>query len=197
VDSLAAQAERHLRAGELRELDERALSFYQKAAGLAAEALKVDSNLAKAHFLYFAAQGRVLMTKGKVRNARALECLRKHLDSALQLDPHYPDALAAKGAVLMELPDALGGDKLKGEQLLRRAVQEYPIGPVTRLLLAKALVANGKLPEARRELDLASYYALRQRRYRALREVEKLQDTMDVAGVPARPPVGSTVLSHD
>jgi hypothetical protein len=178
VASLAARAESNLRAGELRPPDEHALDFYRKAAALAAEALKSDANIAKAHFVYFAAQGRLLLEQGKVRNAFALKGLRKHLDLSLQLDPDYPDALAAKGAVLMELPDALGGNKSQGEQLLRRAVREYPVGPVTRLLLAKALLANGKVPEARRELDLASYYALRQRRYRALRDVEQLKLTV-------------------
>jgi predicted Zn-dependent protease len=174
VASLAARAERNLRAGELRPLDERALDFYRKSAALAAEALKADSNLAKAHFLYFAAQGRILLEQGKVRNAFALKRLRKHLDRSLQLDPDYPDALAAKGAVLMELPPALGGDKTEGEQLLRLAVRESPVGPITRLLLAKALLANGKVSEALHQLDLAGGYAVRQRRYRALRDVEEL-----------------------
>jgi hypothetical protein len=186
VASLAARAESNLRAGELRPPDERALDFYRKAAALAAEALKADSSFAKAHFVYFAAQGRLLMEQGKIRNAFALKGLRKHLDLSLQLDPDYPDALAAKGAVLMELPDALGGNKTQGEQLLRRAVREYPVGPVTRLLLAKALLTNGNVPEARRELDLASYYALRQRRYRALRDVEELKRTV-TSSVPKTP----------
>jgi tetratricopeptide (TPR) repeat protein len=179
VAKLTARADSNLRAGELRPTDDRALAFYREAAHFAAEAIENDTTFARAHFIFFAAQGRLLVAEGAVRNLLALTELRKHLDRSLQLDPNYSDALAAKGALLMELPRALGGNKVEGEELLRRAVEEYPVGPGTRLLLAKALIAKGDLPEARTELNLVSYYACRQWRYRALRDSEALLREVD------------------
>jgi len=182
-----ASADRNLRAGEMRIADDRALAFYRKAASLAAEALKDDPNSAKAHFLYFAARGRLLVAQGKVRNMVELIGLRTYLDRSLELDPHYPDALAAKGAIAMELPGYLGGDKKLGQQLLRRAVNANPVGPATRLHFAKALVSNGDMTAARHELRLVSYYACRQRRYRAMREAETMLEEVRPGSVAADP----------
>lgn len=182
-----ASADRNLRAGEMRAADDRALAFYKKAASLAAEALKEEPHSAKANFLYFAARGRLLVAQGTVRNMVELVSLRTHLDRALELDPDYPDALAAKGTLAMELPGYLGGDKKLGQQLLRRAVNANPVGPATRLHFAKALVSNGDMTAARHELRLVSYYACRQRRYLAMREAETLLEEVRPGSVAADP----------
>lgn len=179
---LATRADSNLRAGELRSPDDRALEFYREAADLAERALERDTDHARAHFLYFAARGRLLIASGPYRNVLALLRLRKHLERSLELDPHDADALAARGAMLMELPGYLGGDKKEGERLLRSAVVANPVGPATRLMFAKALVVNGDLLAAREELELVSYYACRQWRYRVLRDAEDLLLEVD-AGI--------------
>lgn len=196
---LATRADSNLRAGERRSPDDRALEFYREAADLAEKALESDTDHARAHFVYFAARGRLLIASGPYRNVLALLRLRKHLDRSLELDPHDTDAMAARGAMLMELPGYLGGDKREGESLLRRAVVANPVGSATRLLFAKALVVNGNLLAAREELGLVSYYACRQWRYRVLRDAEDMLREVD-AGIArledkAAPPDEISMLS--
>ncbi|HYC55505.1 MAG TPA: tetratricopeptide repeat protein [Candidatus Binatia bacterium] len=177
--SLANRADSQLRAGELLPPSERATAFYRQALELAQQALALDPSNARANFVYFAAKGRVLMLEGTARNVIALKNLRPFLDRALQSDPDYADALAAKGGMLLELPKYLGGDPRQAEQVLARAVQLMPTGPSTRHLYAKALLKNGKLTAAHEQLRKASHYSAMQRRYLVLVEVQKLQRQVD------------------
>jgi len=177
--TLANRADSYLRAGELLPPSDRATAFYRQALDLAQQALELDPTSARANFVYFAAKGRLLMIEGTARNVIALKNLRPYLDRALKTDPDYPDALAAKGGMLLELPNYLGGDSRQAEQVLQRAVQVFPGGPATRLLYAKALLQNGKLTAAHEQLRRAAHYASVQRRYLVLVDAQKLMRQVD------------------
>jgi tetratricopeptide (TPR) repeat protein len=84
-------------------------------------------------------------TLGEVR------AVRRHIERALELDPEWSDALAAKGAFLVRLPRILGGDRAEGERLLRRALVLDPSNDEVRGLLGEAA---GSEPAAVATLDL-------------------------------------------
>jgi tetratricopeptide (TPR) repeat protein len=130
------------------------------ASGLtrAEEAVKVDPQDAGAHFAIFCNLAKGLINRsgwglfgalGDVRRAR------KEVDLALSLAPDYTGALAAKGAMLTQLPRLLGGDVEEGARLLQSAVALQPDDPKMRLMLAKVLDAIGQRDAARQHASIA------------------------------------------
>jgi len=184
TDPNVRQAERTLRAAELRETDETAMDLYRLAGEQAEAILSRNPNSPGANFVYFAANGRILIADGLTKNLFALRKLDKdHLDRAIQLDPEYANALAAKGGVLLDLPSLVGGDPDEGLRLLRRANQINPSGVGTRVSFARALAHHGQIDEARRQAKLAAHHACMQRRRKALDDAAKLLGELDGAPV--------------
>src|SRR5205823_814433 len=77
-----------------------------------------------------------------------LRRLTAEIDRALELNPEYTEAQAAKGILLIRLPRLLGGDAERGETLLRRVLQKDPYAVESRLMLAKACESRGDRDEA-------------------------------------------------
>lgn len=180
LDPDAIEAERALRAAELRASDDVAMSLYRRASQSAEAALARNPDSPSANFVYFAAQGRLLLADGLAKNLFTLRNLdRNYLDRAIELDPRYANALAAKGGVLLDLPPLIGGDPAEGLKLLRLANQLNPGGVGTRVSLAKALARNGNVEEARREARLAAHHACVQGRRKALDEAAGLLNELD------------------
>ena len=127
-------------------------SLLSRGLRRAEEAVEMDRANAAAHFAVFCNLGKRAQLR---REAIGLPGLvldlaraRRELDVALELSPRYADALAAKGEMLVELPRVFGGDRVEGERLLRLAVELAPDDARMRLLLAKALEADGRRDEA-------------------------------------------------
>ncbi|HYD50279.1 MAG TPA: hypothetical protein VEB21_18115 [Terriglobales bacterium] len=102
--------------------DEKAAAL-ARGLELAGRAVKADPNDADAHFALFCNLGKRLRhdspglgTLSQVRR------LRRSIDRALELRPDDPNLMAAKGALLVDLPAMLGGDDCEGERLLRQAL---------------------------------------------------------------------------
>jgi tetratricopeptide (TPR) repeat protein len=188
TDQGVLKAERTLRAAEARELDATAMSLYHQAIAEAEAALARNPNSAGANFVYFAARGRILLADGLTKNLMELRELdRKHLDRAIELDPRYFNAIAAKGGVLLDLPRLLGGDPAEGLRLLKRANQLNPGGPGTRVSLAKALARNGQIEEARKHVRIAAHHACIQGRRKALDDAVALSEELGMEIAQARP----------
>lgn len=188
LDPTVLTAERTLRSAELRASDSTAMNLYRTASQQAQAALVRNPDSAGANFVYFAATGRILMADGVTKNLFALRALdKKFLDRAIQLDPRYANALAAKGAVLLDLPMLLGGDSAEGLRLLRRATELNPGGVGTRISLAKALARLGKAQEARKHARLAAHLACTQGRRKALDDASALLEELDDAVAEAIP----------
>lgn len=186
TDATALQAERTLRAAELRETDQVALGLYRQASEEAEAALSRNPDSSCANFVYFAATGRILLADGLAKNLFTLRRLdRDYLDRAIALDPSNANALAAKGGVLLDLPRLIGGDPAEGLRLLQRAIQINPGGVGTRVALARALARNGDLPEAHREARRAAHLACIQGRRKALDEATALLTELDSTVVRA------------
>jgi len=180
TDQDVLQADRTLRAAELRDTDEIAMVLYRRASEQAQAVLARNPNSPGANFVYFAATGRMLLADGLTKNLFALRSLDKdHLDRAIELNPNYASALAAKGGVLLDLPTLIGGDPSEGLRLLRRANALNPGGVGTRVSLAKALARTGDVAEARRHALLAAHHACIQGRRKALDDAAELLEELD------------------
>lgn len=190
TDQGVLQAERTLRAAEARAADATATVLYRRAVAEAEAALERNPDSAGANFVYFAAKGRLLLADGLARNLMELRELdRKHLDRAIELDPKYFNALAAKGGVLLDLPRLLGGDPAEGLRLLKQANALNPGGPGTRISLAKALARNGQVEEARKHVRIAAHHACIQGRRKALDDAVALSEElgMEIAQAASEP----------
>jgi len=129
-------------------------AMLERGLATAERAVAADPNDAKARFAVFCNLGRKLEDGGaSLAGVASVKRLREEIDRALDLEPAFVDALAAKGSFLVELPSLLGGDVEEGVRLIRRAVELAPDYPPARLQLAKALVEQGEkeaaLAEAR------------------------------------------------
>ena len=112
----------------------------------AEEALRANSQDAAAHFAVFCNLGkRTALRRGALGLFGILSDVarvRREIDDTLALAPDYPEALAAKGQMLMELPPFLGGDREEGQRLLHRAVVLEPNDHRMRSMLAKSPEAS-------------------------------------------------------
>jgi tetratricopeptide (TPR) repeat protein len=188
VDQGVLKAERSLRAAESRELDATAIKLYRQAIEESAAALQRNPDSAGANFVYFAAKGRILLADGLTKNLFELRELdRKHLDRAIELNPGYFNAIAAKGGVLLDLPRLLGGDPAEGLRLLKRANELNPGGAGTRISLAKALARAGQVEEAKKQIRIAAHYACIQGRRKALDDAVSVSRELGVELASAGP----------
>lgn len=116
---------------------------------LAERAIAGDSGDAKAHFALFCNLGKQMKVAGlALSSLLKLNRLRHELDTTLVLAPDDADALAAKGAMLLETPRVFGGDATAGEGLLRRALEIEPDNTAAQRYLAEALAERGAHEEA-------------------------------------------------
>lgn len=117
---------------------------------LAEDAVAADDHDAKAHFALFCNLGKQMQVTGiSFRSWSNFRRLRRELDTTLALAPNDPDALAAKGALLLHLPRLLGGDAVESERLLRQALAVEPDNGPARRYLAEALEDRGASDQAR------------------------------------------------
>ncbi len=129
------------------------LEHFERAEALAEQAVALDEQLAAAHFALFCSLGEQLRIDGEsVSMIFGFGRVIDELDRTLALNPNHLDALSAKGTFLVRLPALFGGDVEKGEQLLRRVIQEDPRAVNARLTLARCYGDRGNHQQA---LELA------------------------------------------
>jgi hypothetical protein len=147
-------------------------AMLERGLATAERAVAEHPDDAKAHFAVFCNLGRKLEDDGATLAGVAnVKRLQSEIDRALAIEPNFVDAIAAKGAFLVQLPSLLGGDEDEGLRLLRHAVELAPNHPPARLELAKALAEKGDkqaaLDEARVVLtnaDARASYEVREAR---------------------------------
>jgi tetratricopeptide (TPR) repeat protein len=146
---------RCLERGEAADEQKQKLFWYSKGRALAEEALQKDDDSSDAHFALFANWGRIAVIEGLLWNAPNLPTIRSHLDRALELEPDHAEAVAAKGALYLNLPSYLGGDMEKAEPYLVRAIRLDPQSAGTRLELAGYYLKMNRREEAAAQAEAA------------------------------------------
>ena len=131
------------------------VGHFEKGQALGERAVALDDRSAEAHFALFCNLGELMRIDGEVNitSVMGFRRMTKELDRTLELAPDHLDALSAKGTFLLRLPSLLGGDREKGEKLLRYVLLKSPQSVNARLSLAKSYCADGRHSEA---LSLAS-----------------------------------------
>jgi hypothetical protein len=121
-----------------------------------------DSDDALAHFAVFCTLGQRLRRRGpSLRSLFELRRLQREIDRTLELAPDFPDAMAGKGALLLDAPRILGGSVVEAEQWFRRTLALDPDWVAPRLDLVRALRRRGALGEA--EVEARRALAIAQR----------------------------------
>jgi tetratricopeptide (TPR) repeat protein len=131
------------------------VGHFEKGQALGEQAVALDDRSADAHFALFCNLGELMRVDGELSITSIIGFRRvtKELDQTLELAPDHLDAMSAKGTFLLRLPSLLGGDREKGEKLLRYVLLKSPQSVNARLSLAKSYCADGRHSEA---LSLAS-----------------------------------------
>ena len=131
------------------------VGHFEKGQTLGEQAVALDDRSADAHFALFCNLGELMRIDGElsITSVMGFRRMMKELDWTLELAPDHLDALSAKGTFLTRLPFLLGGDREKGEKLLKYVLLKGPQSVNARLSLAKSYCANGRHSEA---LSLAS-----------------------------------------
>ena len=131
------------------------VGHFEKGQALGEQAVALDDRSADAHFALFCNLGELMRVDGEVNitSVMGFRRITKEPDRTLELAPDHLDALSAKGTFLLRLPSLLGGDREKGEKLLRYVLLKAPQSVNARLSLAKTYCADGRHNEA---ISLAS-----------------------------------------
>ena len=153
-------------------------AFYIAAERHADAAAKLLPKSANAHFLRFAARGRLAQMQGLARAAWHLASLQEELDLVLELDPNHADALGSRGGMLVKLPYLLGGNRAKGIQLLQRSVELDPQSVGKRLELAEAYHLDEQHEQARKLLKDAHVIANGSGSTKQIETVKKFADAL-------------------
>jgi tetratricopeptide (TPR) repeat protein len=131
------------------------VGHFEKGQAMGEQAVALDDRSAEAHFALFCNLGELMRIDGElsITSVMGFRRMTKELDRTLELAPDHLAALSAKGTFLLRLPTLLGGDRDKGEKLLRYVLLKAPQSVNARLSLAKSYCADGRHSEA---LSLAS-----------------------------------------
>ncbi len=131
------------------------VGHFEKGQAMGEQAVALDDRSADAHFALFCNLGELMRIDGElsITSVMGFRRMTKELDRTLDLAPDHLDALSAKGTVLLRLPSLLGGDREKGEKLLRYVLLKSPQSVNAKLSLAKSYCADGRHGEA---ISLAS-----------------------------------------
>ena len=154
LEDLIALAQVCFIAGDVRATSlQQKLEAYEEGRIVAKRAIELDPMNAAAHFWYGTNTARWGQTKGVVRSLFLLPTVREEIQTVLRLDPRFTAVYALAGNVLYEVPPLLGGDLQKAEEMFRAGLDQDPRFTAMRVGLAKTLVKQGRLAEARRELQ--------------------------------------------
>ena len=173
-----ALASQLLDQGEHAETAEKRREAYvaaERHAKLAAEMLPKNPD---AHFLHFAARGRLAQMDGLARGALQLRSLQRELDLVLELNPNHADALSSRGGMMVKLPYLLGGNVPEGIRMLKRAVELDPQSVGKRLELVEAYHIDEQEDEAQAMLTQAREVAAASGSTRKLESVKKFSHAL-------------------
>jgi tetratricopeptide (TPR) repeat protein len=132
---------------------EERLAAYDRGRGVAQRAIELYPTKVGPHFWFAVNTGRWGQTNGVIRSLFLLPTVKREMELVLRLDPDFAPAYNLAGNVYYEVPELLGGDLKKAEELFRTGLTKDPRDTGIRLGLGKTLIKRGRYAEARRELQ--------------------------------------------
>ncbi|MFI5342490.1 MAG: tetratricopeptide repeat protein [Candidatus Methylomirabilales bacterium] len=130
------------------------LQAYDRGRQAAERVVELEPKNVLAHLWYAIDTARWGQTKGVVRSLFLLPTVKQEINTILELDPKLPPAYSLAGNVYYEVPGPLGGGLEKAEQMFRKGLELNPRFTSLRIGLAKVLIKQGRVAEARQELQL-------------------------------------------
>ena len=154
VEDLIALAQVCFIWGDVRAAtSEQKLAAYEQGRRAAKRAVELDPKNAAAHFWYGTNTARWGQSNGVVRSLFLLPTVRQEIQTVLALDPKFTPVYALAGNVLYEVPTLAGGDLRRAEEMFRTGLKQDPKFTGMRVGLAKVLIRQHRVAEARRELQ--------------------------------------------
>ena len=129
------------------------LAAYDRGREIGRRAVELAPKNHDAHLWYAINTARWGETKGVLRSLFLLPTIRQELEILLELDPRSVRAHILAGNVLLEVPGFAGGDRVKAEEHLRKALEIDPRFTNARVDLARVYIADARYADARRELQ--------------------------------------------
>ncbi|WP_291427928.1 hypothetical protein [Deinococcus sp.] len=142
--------------------DNQKKALFEKAQGLAKQAIAKDKNNADAYFETARAQGRLAQFSGILQSLGLAGEVKKNLDTAIKLDPKLAGSyvalglwnatLDAKGFIAVR---ASGADKNQIIPNFEKAISLEPDVAIHRIEYANALILQGRKADAATQLQKA------------------------------------------
>ncbi|MGH7278544.1 MAG: tetratricopeptide repeat protein [Candidatus Rokuibacteriota bacterium] len=132
---------------------EQKLAAYDEGRQAARRAVALDPRSVVARFWLGSNTARWGQANGIVRSLFLLPEVKDEMRRVLELDPRFAAGYALNGNVLLEVPGLLGGDVDRAEEMFRKGLALDPRFTSMRIGLARSLIKQGRLAEARRELQ--------------------------------------------
>jgi tetratricopeptide (TPR) repeat protein len=129
------------------------LEAYARARDLGRRALALDPGSAAAQFWLTASTARWGHTQGVMQSLGLLGEIRRGIDRVLELEPRFTRGYALAGHFALELPPLIGGNAAQAEEMFRKGLALDPHFTSMRVGLAKSLLRQGRVDEARVELE--------------------------------------------
>jgi tetratricopeptide (TPR) repeat protein len=129
------------------------LDAYDRGRQVARRVIELAPRHVEGRFWYALNTGRWGQMKGIVRSLFLLPIVQEEIDIILQLDPQFTPVYVLAGHVYYEVPELLGGDLKKAEEMFRTGLAQDPHFTAMRVGLARTLIKLGRYDEARRELQ--------------------------------------------
>ncbi len=154
VDTMVMLSYVHFLYGDVRATStEEKLAAYDRGREIGRRAVELAPKNHDAHLWYAINTGRWGQAKGIMRSLFLLPTVREEIDIVLELNPRSVRGHSLAGNLFLELPRAVGGDRVKAEEHFRKSLQADPKFTVARVDLARVLIAGGRFEDARRELQ--------------------------------------------
>jgi hypothetical protein len=128
------------------------IQAYEQGAAEAKKLWQTRPDHAEGHYLYAANLGSLSHVKGLAYGAKTINEIIRHLEWTLELNPDHAQALQFLGGLLAELPWLLGGNKDQAQAYLEKAIHIDGNYTNARILLAKLLIKQNRIAEARQQL---------------------------------------------
>jgi tetratricopeptide (TPR) repeat protein len=154
VEDLVALAHISFIWGDVRAATrEQKLTAYDEGREAARRGLALAPGNVLARFWFASNTARWGQANGVMRSLFLLSTVKEEMQKVVEMDPTFPPGYALNGNVLLEIPRVLGGNVERAEAMFRKGLALDPKFTSMRIGLARSLLKQGRVAEARRELQ--------------------------------------------